>query len=392
MKKSLVAALVAALASVALAAGAGTSKNFDARSPLRYDVVPYAVSGTASVTAYPLGTCPPGGAILRDIIVSQTTAGVAGHHWVATPKKNGTALVTTSPGFTLAAGAAKTTNVLVRPVLLTNPTGGTRPVLDAAQVTCAEGDVFTTDVTLTGVYATGTATLTAGLATGQKVTLSAHDFVAKNKYASNIVTCAAVNAGDTVTVNGKAFAAVAGVAGADQFSIDGTDAQDAAALAAAVTASTDPLVTGIFTAANVGGQATVTFTASTAGNAGNNITIATSNGTRLAITTAGGKLAGAYNPASDEWPIESTLALSATALANAINACAAVGTSDTVTCAAADVVATCTSKTGGTAGNAITWTKTGANITVSGAGTFTGGTNYSTGPTGAVVLLWEPLW
>src|SRR5688572_9419396 len=41
--------------------------------------------------------------------------------------------------------------------------------------------------------------------------------------ASGAVTCASVSAADTVTVAGVVFTAVAGAAGANQFSIDGND-------------------------------------------------------------------------------------------------------------------------------------------------------------------------
>jgi len=103
--------------------------------------------------------------------------------------------------------------------------------------------------------------------------------------ASGTVTCAAAAAADTVTVAGVTFTAVAGAAGANQFSIDGDNTADAAALAAAINASVTAGVTGCVTASN-NSSAVVTITASTPGKIGNAITLASSNGTRLAVSGA----------------------------------------------------------------------------------------------------------
>lgn len=238
--------------------------------------------------------------------------------------------------------------------------------------------------------ASGTATLAADLAAAEKVTIESVDFVCKAKYASNIVTAASVQAADTVTIAGVEFAAVnGGTPGEHEFDMSGTDAQCAASLAAAVNAATDAALVDKVTAANVGGQATVTFTSDVAGAAGNLVTLVTSNGVRLAVTTAGGKLAGAYDPASDEWPIESTLALSATALAAAISASANAAIDGIVTAAAAEAVVTITAVEAGTAGNALTLAKTGAHITVSGSGTLAGGVN-AVGTIGSACILGHP--
>lgn len=240
-----------------------------------------------------------------------------------------------------------------------------------------------------GTAATGTATLGAGLAAGEKVTIESVDFVAKAKYASNIVTCAAVQVGDTVTVNGVVFTAIAngGTPTAAQFVLGagGTaNADTGTSLAAQITAAT---ATTLSTAVSAAGA--VTITANTAGAAGNDITLATSTGVRLAITTAGGKLAGAYDAAADEWPIESTLALSAAALAAAINASANAAIDGIVTASAAEAVCTVAAVALGTGGNALTFAKTGAHITVNGAGTLTGAVDC-VGTISAVCLLGHP--
>lgn len=121
--------------------------------------------------------------------------------------------------------------------------------------------------------------------------LSAFTFRDTAVQATGTVTCASVSAADTVTINGVTFTAVAGAAGANQFSIDGNDTADGAALAAAVNASVTAGITGVVTAAAASGV--VTFTASVPGLVGNAITLASSNGTRLAVSAA--RLAGGTN-------------------------------------------------------------------------------------------------
>jgi hypothetical protein len=75
----------------------------------------------------------------------------------------------------------------------------------------------------------------------------------------------------------------------NQFDFGGTDTETAAALVAAINASTTALVSGQVVASNVG--AVVTLTAIIPGRAGNAITIATS-GSTLAITGSVARLAG----------------------------------------------------------------------------------------------------
>jgi hypothetical protein len=97
--------------------------------------------------------------------------------------------------------------------------------------------------------------------------------------ASGTVTCAGVNAADTVTVAGQAFTAVNGGSPTSvQFDMSGTDTQTAANLAAALTAHTT--IGKYVKASNVAGV--VTITAVSNGYLGNLVTLATSNNTRLA--------------------------------------------------------------------------------------------------------------
>lgn len=134
------------------------------KSPLRYVIQTFTFSTTANISASQVGVVPPSGATLVDIVVAQSAAGVGGTSWVATPKINGVALDTTDGGFTLAAGANKSTNtVLSKMGALTNPAGGTRPVIKTdGTATATGGQLITMDVTLTGTYTgavTGTVTL-----------------------------------------------------------------------------------------------------------------------------------------------------------------------------------------------------------------------------------------
>jgi hypothetical protein len=82
-------------------------------------------------------------------------------------------------------------------------------------------------------------------------------------YGNALVTLAAVAAADTVTINGVVFTAVAGAAGANQFSVDGTDIVDASGFVTSVNASVTPLVSGYVKADNRSG--TVTLAGVTAG-------------------------------------------------------------------------------------------------------------------------------
>ena len=156
MRKLLGTLGVLALLAFAVPAAAGPTSNYigTPRSPLRYVTQTYAFTTTATITDASVSVCPPGGATLRDVILVQHIAGVGGTSWTATPLIVNVSTMTTPGGFTLAAGADKSTNVAARPITLTNPTGGTRPVLDPTKVTCTGGDVISMTITLSGSYST----------------------------------------------------------------------------------------------------------------------------------------------------------------------------------------------------------------------------------------------
>lgn len=131
------------------------------------------------------------------------------------------------------------------------------------------------------------------------VSTSSGDLVA----ASGTAVCASVNAADTVTINGVVFTAVTGAAANAQFDRSGTDSETATNLVTAVnsiTGSNAAMVSGFVTGSASG--ATATFTATHKGLLGNAITLASSNGTRLAVSAArltGG--AGGFGASSSEY-------------------------------------------------------------------------------------------
>lgn len=94
--------------------------------------------------------------------------------------------------------------------------------------------------------------------------------------ASGTVTYATSSGTTSVTVNGVAFSQASG-----------TDAARAAAAAAAITASVDPLVAGVVTASALAGVLTVRAVAF--GAAGNSVTLAASG---TGVTASGARLAG----------------------------------------------------------------------------------------------------
>lgn len=115
------------------------------------------------------------------------------------------------------------------------------------------------------------------------------------------VTCGtSIDDGDTVTVNGLVLTAKTTPTTSVQFLITGTAATDAAALEACINAQTSALVSGIISANRVG--AAVNIYAIEVGTAGNSYTIATSDAVDLAITNDNaGAFAGGAARATDQF-------------------------------------------------------------------------------------------
>ncbi len=341
------------------------------------------------------------------------------------------------------------------------PAGSGTATLSAGLAAAEKVTIAGHDFVARARYAVGTATL-VNTAAGNKVTLGGHDFVARARYAKGTITITTAVARNSAIVNGIAFDAVANGAGAvgtqwtvgaggtanadsatalaaaitaararckctaaavgavvtitstveapeantfdlvaigaplalsgaslsgaydsslDEFPILGTDALTAAALAAAINASKHAAVKNIVTAAAVATNV-CTITSVAEGAAGNAVTLVR---TGAPITVSGATLAGAYDASVDEWPVLGTLALSAGALAAAINASVTAGVAGVVTAAAANAVVTITGKPG-SASNAVTLAETGAHIAVSGA-TLAGGLDIAANASLQVSLL-----
>lgn len=116
--------------------------------------------------------------------------------------------------------------------------------------------------------------------------------------AKGTVTAAAVTAGDTVTVDGKVYTAVANATVVEKhdytkFKLGANNNETAANLAAAINKRMAATANPNVSAAAV--NAVVTVTARAEGTSGNSITLASSNGVRLAVsgaTLAGGSATG----------------------------------------------------------------------------------------------------
>lgn len=98
--------------------------------------------------------------------------------------------------------------------------------------------------------------------------------------ASGTVTVASISAGDTITINGTTLTSSATPSGQSQFLSTGSDTVVAAAIVTCINAHTS--LTGIVTATSSAGV--VTVSAAVKGLIGNCITLASSNGVRLAVS------------------------------------------------------------------------------------------------------------
>ena len=238
-KKRLIPILLAAIAIPAFVYAAAVN-------PQRYHAVRYTFSGsTASISGAPVGVLPQANMRLVDVQISQASAGVGGTSWTATPKRNGTALVSTPGGFTLAAGATKATNVSGSPFgAIALPTGGTRPVISKQ------------------ASATQTVTVGADLAADDVFYITSTD------------------------ATGIQFTAKASGASGWQFNIGANENADATALAALINAHPSSPVVASAT------NAVITLTAKKSGTTGNSIAIGqTGDG----YTLGGSTLAGGYD-------------------------------------------------------------------------------------------------
>ena len=251
-----------------------------------------------------------------------------------------------------------------------------------------------------GVAAAGTIDITGGPSVKAEGDLTLVSAVA-NAFATGTATCASVEVGDTVTINGLVYTAIAGSKGGDntKFSIDTGDNECATDLADSITNDTRNGTTGDQTATS--STNVVTITTDVLGTGGNAITLVSSNGSRLAVsgaTFSGGvnadtvtvnglvyKAVAGVKADNTEFSTDTSDNATATDLADSITNDSRTGTLDDVTATASTNVVTCTQTVGGTGGNSTTLTSTdGTTLAVSGA-TFTGGLEADTATVNGLV-------
>lgn len=191
-----------------------------------------------------------------------------------------------------------------------------------------------------------------------------------NTFADGTITCATAVAGQTVTVNGLLYTAVAGAkANNTEFSIDTSDTATGIDLADSINNDARVGTSGDISASETTGV--VTVTTDVAGVAGNAITLVSSNGTTLAVTGAGFLTGGvdamtvtvngltytavAGAKANDtQFSIDTSDNAAATDLADSIDDDVRIGDSgDDVTATATTNVVTIVAAIAGTGGNTI---------------------------------------
>lgn len=254
-------------------------------------------------------------------------------------------------------------------------TAETASVAASAIVTCAavqNADTVTINgqaLTAAQKNARGTITPTvSGIDVDDELVIDTVTLTAKKHHSTGTVTIVIANTDvdDTVTINGSVFTAKAAEdTGAAEFDISGTATAAAASLVACITASVDPLIDGIVTATNAAGVVTVRMVATGTGV----VTFVSSDADGLAVSGSGTLTAGTV-PAADEFDISGSNAQTCTSILAAINANETL--TAIVTASTTATVVTVRAIIPGTAGNYVL-TSTDAQLAVSGSGTMTGG-------------------
>jgi hypothetical protein len=205
-------------------------------------------------------------------------------------------------------------------------------------------------VTVGTGLATGTVAPT-GVQSADTFSVNGQALTATQQRARCTVTVASANVADTVTVGDgdDTFVFTAVASGANpalgQWDQGGTDTADAASLVTAInTIAADPanILYGLVEAKSTAGA--VDIYAVTPGTAGNAFTIATSNGTRLAITNDNaGAFAGGAAVANNQFDFIGTNARTAQSLADALNVSTTSIVKDFVKASTRSGVVTCAS-------------------------------------------------
>lgn len=271
-----------------------------------------------------------------------------------------------------------------------------------ANTAIAAGSQATGSVEITGgpsTAADGTLTLVSATALVASIGTVTMASPVANTFADGDITMAAVEAADTVAINGLLYTAVDGVKSdntefrRDDASGGGVDDNAAIDLADSINNDVRSGTSGDTTATS-SGDVTTAITDVT-GTGGNAITLVSSNGTRLAVTGSGNFTGGVtadivtangliytavVGARSDdtEFSIDGTDTDSAVDLAAAITADVRAGTLNDITATNTTVVVDMVQTVAGVGGNATTLTSSdGTRLAVSGA-VFTGGTDADT--------------
>lgn len=192
----------------------------------------------------------------------------------------------------------------------------------------------------------------AAPATSATITINGSALTAAEHRANCTVTFASAVDGDSITVNGRAFTGRASPSGNFEFLVGVSDAADALAFVTKVNAaflnSADAVngvaIYGKIKADRPAADGVANIFAVTQGTAGNSYTIATSNGTRLAITNdSSGSFAGGLAAVNNEFDHIGDNATIARAICDAVAASTTAGISSQVTAACRKAIVACAS-------------------------------------------------
>jgi hypothetical protein len=167
-----------------------------------------------------------------------------------------------------------------------------------------------------GTMAANAVVTPTGVNAADTVTINGQALTAIQQRSTGTVTAAAVLAADTVTMNGVVFTAVNGSPVGNQFDMSGSNTACATSLAAAINACATAGVLGVVAAKS--SAAVVTVFAVVPGTAGNSLTLASSNGGRLAIS--GATFSGGIAVANNQFDMAGTDITTGASLADCINA------------------------------------------------------------------------
>lgn len=212
-----------------------------------------------------------------------------------------------------------------------------------------------------GILASAVVTC-AGVQAADTVTINGTTLTATQKHATGTFTLSNCAVGAIATINGVAFTAVAsGANGLTQFNQGGTDTQDAASLATAINAN--PSLAGVVTATSALGVVTVRYV--NAGTAGNAITLAASGS---GLSKSGTTLANGAAVANNVFCPTGSNTQVAADLVRAIGASSTALVSSKVTAKYTAGAVTITARDPGVAGNANTIaTSNGTRLAITGS-------------------------